>query len=588
MHVLATAGHVDHGKSTLVRALTGMEPDRLAEEQRRGLTVDLGYAWTTLPNGEDVAFVDVPGHQRFIANMLAGIGPVPAVLFVVAADEGWAAQSNDHLAALDALHVEHGLLVITRSDRADPDAALADGQRRLARSSLGRVDTVSVSATTGAGLDRLRSALQDLVASLPQPRSDSPVRFWIDRSFTIRGAGTVVTGTLSAGAITQGDHLALGDRDVTVRGIQVDGRRADHVRAVSRVALNLRGTSADAVRRGDVLLTPREFLTTPLVDVRITGGDTDTPRIVPRELVLHVGTAAVPVAVRNLGPDLARLRLERPLPLRAGDRGVLRDPGQQSVTGGIEVLDADPPAFSRRGDPRRRGMELSAAGAVPDVTLEVARRGAVPREHLRRLGFDTTLLPDSAGWLVSNEQRDTWLAGLVEAVDDWAARHPLEPAIPHEALRRAVGLPDVLLPELVAACGLLDADGRIRRVDTHPSLGRRSEGLETLKARLVDAPFAAPDQDELRRLGLGPRELALAVKRGDLLRIADGIVLAPDAAQRAVRVLAGLGEAFTLSIARQALGTTRRVAVPLLEHLDDLELTVRVDSVTRRIVADVE
>ncbi len=230
MHVVATAGHVDHGKSTLVRALTGIEPDRWAEEHRRGLTIDLGYAWTTLPSGDDLAFVDVPGHERFIGNMLAGLGPAPAVLLVVAADEGWRAQTAEHLAAVDALGLTHGLLVVTRSDLSDPGPALAEARDRVRGSSLAGSPAVAVSARTGDGLDALRSALERLVAELPAPRPDRRLRLWVDRSFTIRGAGTVVTGTLGEGTIAAGDDLVLHDhtgsvRRVTVRGLQSLERR---------------------------------------------------------------------------------------------------------------------------------------------------------------------------------------------------------------------------------------------------------------------------------------------------------------------------------------------------------------------------
>ncbi|MGI8458717.1 MAG: GTP-binding protein, partial [Propionibacteriaceae bacterium] len=224
MRVVATAGHVDHGKSTLVRALTGMEPDRYAEEQRRGLTIDLGYAWTRLdtPGLADpvLAFVDVPGHERFIATMLAGLGPAPAVLFVVAADEGWRRQSAEHLAAIDALGLAHGLLVVTRTDRADPGAALAAARAEIAGSSLGALPAVAVSAVTGAGLPELRAALARLGAALPAPRTAGRVRLRVDRSFSVRGAGTVVAGTLGAGTLRTGDELVLGDRRVTVRGLQ--------------------------------------------------------------------------------------------------------------------------------------------------------------------------------------------------------------------------------------------------------------------------------------------------------------------------------------------------------------------------------
>jgi selenocysteine-specific elongation factor len=226
MHVIATAGHVDHGKSTLVRALTGMEPDRFAEETRRGMTIDLGYAWTTLAGGETVAFVDVPGHERFIATMLAGLGPAPALLFVVAADEGWRQQSEEHLAAADALGLQHALLVVTRSDLADPTPTIAQAQARIAESSLGRVTAVPVAATTGAGLPELRAALQHFVAGLPPARTDGRVRLWVDRSFSIRGAGTVVTGTLTSGRLRTGDSLQLGARLVRIRGLQTLGEDA--------------------------------------------------------------------------------------------------------------------------------------------------------------------------------------------------------------------------------------------------------------------------------------------------------------------------------------------------------------------------
>ena len=313
MHVLATAGPVDHGKSALVRALTGIEPDRWEEEHRRGLTIDLGYAWTTLPSGQEVAFVDVPGHQRFIGNMLAGIGPAPAVVFVVAADEGWRQQSAEHLAAVDALGIRHGLLVVTRSDLADPSATLADAGQRLAASSLGVCEAVAVSAKTGQGMDSLRDALDRLVASLPEPVTTGRVRLWVDRVFTIRGSGTVVTGTLGEGTIAVGDELEVGGRPVRVRGVQSLERPRESVSAVARVAVNLRGASTDEVARGSVLLTPGVWRPTSAIDVRL---GTDA-RELPARAMLHVGTAAHEVRLRPLSGDAAR----PPPPGRAGRFG---------------------------------------------------------------------------------------------------------------------------------------------------------------------------------------------------------------------------------------------------------------------------
>src|SRR4051794_8727898 len=262
-----------------------MEPDRFEEERRRGLSIELGYAWMQLA-GDDLAFVDVPGHESFIATMLAGLGPAPAVMFVVAADEGWRRQSEEHLAAVDALGLTSGLLVVTRSDLADPGPALADAGARIARSSLSAVEGVAVSGATGAGLDDLRRALVRLTGTLPNPRTGGRVRLWVDRSFTIAGAGTVVTGPLGAGTLAVGDPLMLGDREVTVRGLQSLGRTATTVPAVARVAVNLRGTDVEHVHRGDALLTPGTWPLTDVLDVRVRphASEPDDAADLPTEL----------------------------------------------------------------------------------------------------------------------------------------------------------------------------------------------------------------------------------------------------------------------------------------------------------------
>src|SRR5262249_5827567 len=247
-----------------------MEPDRWAEERRRGLTIDLGFAWTGLPGGGQVAFVDVPGHERVVPNMLAGGGPVPAVLFVVAADEGWRAQSAEHRAALDALGVRHGLLAVTRSDLADPVPALADAAARIARTTLGAVPALAVSGSTGAGLGDPLAGLAVLVSRLPVPDPGAPVRLWVDRSFAIRGAGTVVTGTLPAGTLRVGDELDLpGTGTVRIRGLQALARPETAVTGVARVAVNLRARDHRTISRGDALLTPGAWHLTSTVDVAL-------------------------------------------------------------------------------------------------------------------------------------------------------------------------------------------------------------------------------------------------------------------------------------------------------------------------------
>ena len=595
--VVATAGHVDHGKSTLVRALTGMEPDRLAEERRRGLTIDLGFAWTRLASGTDLAFVDVPGHERFVTTMLAGAGPVPAALMVVAADEGWMPQSAEHLDALDALGVEHGLLAITRCDLLDPEPAREDALAEIARSSLGVVGVAQVCAPRGDGLDALRTALDGLVAAVPEPDPDADVRLWVDRAFSIRGAGTVVTGTLGAGTVRVGDELELNGRRVHVRGLQSLGEPVALARGVARIAVNLRGIPRETVARGDALLTPDAWLTPAEIDVALRGVRGTEPGPLPREVMLHAGSAAVAVHVRPLGSAFARLRPERPLPLRIGDRAVLRDPGRRAVVAGVSVLDVLPPALRRRGAAARRAVELAEPG-VGTAAGELRRRGMVRLADLAAMGVaraETDAVGGDAvsadGWLVAPARAREAVSALTAAVRDHDAAEPLDPGLTIEAARRAANLPT---PALVAA--VLGAfppgpgaatpqvrDGRVHLGRARGLPERVRTALEAVRADLTADPFRAPEADRLAELGLGARELAALVRAGELVAIADGVVLLPDAPDRAVDLLRGIGPAFTLSEARQALATTRRVAVPLLEYLGRTGRTVRADELTHRL-----
>jgi selenocysteine-specific elongation factor len=573
VHVIATAGHVDHGKSTLVRALTGMEPDRLAEERRRGLTVDLGFVWTAV-DGEVLAFVDVPGHERFVPTMLAGTGPAPAVMFVVAADEGWQAQSGEHLAALDAFGVRHGLLVVTKSDRADPATATDQARHRLAGTGLADVPAVAVSARTGAGLRELRHALVNLATGLPAPDTDADVRLWVDRAFTIRGAGTVVTGTLAAGTLRVGDELDLGGRRVTVRGLQALGEPRDAVAAVARVAVNLRGVDRDEVRRGDALLTPAAWRTTAEVDVRLRG---DKAGDLHRELVLHVGAAAVPCRVRPLGTDTARLALRAALPLRAGDSGLLRDAGEHRIPAGIEVLDPLPPRLAGRGAARRRDGDLADPAAA-----HLRAHGAVRAADLHVLGWAPTGV-HCGEWLVDEDLHEDLPRRITEHVTAWTAQHPVAAGMPVDVLRQELGVPE---PVLLTALGTTDLsvhNGLIDRGDRSSLPEKVSRAVAELERRLADTPFAAPESDDLAALGLGPRELAAAERAGRLVRLTGSVVLTTDAPARAAEVLATLTPPFTVSAARRALGTTRRVAVPLLERLDSDGITRRHDDGTRTL-----
>ena len=613
MYVIATAGHVDHGKSTLVRALTGMEPDRWAEERRRGMTIDLGYAWMTLPDGQRLAFVDVPGHERFVPNMLAGLGPVPAVVFVVAADGGWMPQSAEHLAAADALAVRHGLLVVTRADLADPAPALREASAELAATTLGEVEAVAVSAVTGAGLPGLRDALARLTAALPAPDPAAPVRLWIDRSFTIRGSGTVVTGTLPAGTVHPGQELLLTPSmlPVRVRTVQALGEPADRVTGVARVALNLRGVPPDVPGRGMALVTPARWTMTTALDVRITPGTPGVPggagggdlTRLPGEALLHTGSARTQARLRILGEQFphvfARLTLRDALPLHAGDRVLLRDPGSAGVAiYGATVLDPAPPPLSRRGAAAAAAHELAAWPGTPSAADLLRRHGLLRAATLAATGAAGPPEPVAADWLADPARWNRLRAELPTVVAAFAARDPLAPGMPVEAARAALGLPsrDLVLA-LVSAPSEADSvvlDGAyLRLASARAASGAAAPGgslppkvASAISAILDDLAkdlFAAPDGERLRQLGLDARALAAAARGGLLLRVADLVVLAPGADAEAARMLAGLPQPFTTSQARQVLGTSRRVVIPLLEYLDRARVTERLPDDSRRL-----
>lgn len=579
MHVIATAGHVDHGKSTLVEALTGADPHRLAEERRRGLTIELGYCWTSWPDVGEVAFVDVPGHERFLTTMLAGVGPVPAALFVVAADDPWMPQAAEHLAALDALGVRHAVVAVTRSDLADPGPASQRAAAEIARTNLAGAPVIAVSGHTGAGLDALRDALQKMVASLEDPDPEADVRLWVDRRFTVRGAGTVVTGTLPAGTIRVGDALALGDDRLRVRGVQALGRDREAVGGVARVALNLTGP-VEGLTRGSALVTPGQWHHTRVLDARITGED--RPPLAP---VLHIGAADVPVRCRPLGDDLVRITSQRPLPLRIGDRALLRDPGRRMIWR-ADVLDPDPPPLRRRGAAARRARLLASADGTPNPAEELHRRGLVHGDHLRRLGVPSPPgdALEAGGWFVAPGLARILADRLPDHVREHARTHPLDPAVPLSVLAARLRLPE---PELVRALvrpPLRVVEGRVVTPDigTLPPAVRK--GVEAVRRDLLAEPFAAPTADRLRELGLDERALGAAERGGHLWRVGPGIVLLPDAADVAVARLRELEQPFTTSAARQRLGTTRRVVLPLLDRLDRSGRTRRLADDRREII----
>ncbi|MDC7113301.1 selenocysteine-specific translation elongation factor [Corynebacterium pseudodiphtheriticum] len=611
MHVVATAGHVDHGKSALVRALTDMDPDRWAEEKRRGLTIDLGFVWTTLPSGTDLAFVDVPGHEKFLGNMLAGVGPAPVVIFVVAADEGWQEQSTDHRDALRALDIRHGLIALTRADRADATRraeVTAQVRHELAGTALADTPLIEVSAHTGEGIAQMRQVLDEVLAQVPAPDPQARVRVWIDRAFSVKGAGTVVTGTLAAGTLRVGDKLQLaspdGGRAVEVRGLHSENTAHQVLEPTSRVAVNLRGISADAIHRGHSLLSSGAWELVEQIDVRRTFGQ-DFYEL-PQNIVVHIGTAGLEAHVRPLSADYARLSLAHRLPLQLLDRFVVRSPGGRHVSAGVQVIDVYPPELNRRGAARRRAEELELlADASPSATTTTAaspspftdptgyiqRVGYVPVGKLQRAGFavgDPAAPPQGIiafrQWWIAAREITRWKNQLLVALGKHAQNNPLAAGMPRKAAMDALDLQeDALLGIAVAAAKVEQADGVLRLPGHKVDLGAAEASVAKLAAGLADDPFAAPEADELQELRLGAKQLAAAENAGRLLRLGQGIVLLPGAPQEAKKRIAQLEQPFTLSAARKALSTTRRVAIPLLEYLDEQGITRRLDGGLREL-----
>lgn len=544
MHVVATAGHVDHGKSTLVLALTGTDPDRFAEEKARGLTIDLGFAFV-----DDIAFVDVPGHIRFIKNMLAGVGAVDACLFVVDATEGWKPQSEEHLRILDLLGVGHGVVALTKAGLVDDDSlARLEVAERTAGTFLEAAEIVAVDAVAGIGLDHLRAALDRMLSITPTAVDRGRPRLWVDRSFAARGAGTVVTGTLTGGGLSVGDEVLLlpSRQTARVRGLQSHGRALDRAEPGRRLAVNLAGVAHTDVGRGHAVVQPGRWTATTMIDCSLRVLPSVDHEVTRRGAYqAYIGSGEHAVALRVLGDTgFVRLHLPVPLPLLPGDRYVLRESGRGETVGGGEVLDVAPVLPAARARPSR------------DVDRVVAERGWVEVDGLERLTGERR--PATVGrWVTSPAALAATEAAVREAVET-AGGLGLDVASLGERQRAvAERLPDMEVVE-----------GRVRRrgvadpLASHPYV-----------AALEAAPFAPPPPD-----GVDRAELRELVRRG-LVVERDSIYFAASAVGRATEIVARLLETspdgVTASHIREALGTSRKYALPLLGYLDATGITRR-------------
>jgi selenocysteine-specific elongation factor len=560
--VVATAGHVDHGKSSLVLALTGTDPDRFEEEQRRGLTIDLGFAHTTLPSGAHLSFVDVPGHVRFLPNMLAGAGMVGACLFVVAATEGWKPQSEEHLRILELLGVRHGVVALTKIDLVDDETrqlAALDVAERVAGTFLVGEPMVEVAAPAGTGVEELRAALDDLVGRAPTAADRGRPRLWVDRSFAAKGAGTVVTGTLTDGSLTTGASVVVGSarHRARVRAIQIAGRPLEAVAPGQRVALNLAGLERGDVERGDAVRLADDWHDSARFDATLRVLESLDHEVSRRGAYLaYIGSGEHPVRLRILGPSaiapggegLVRLHLASAVPLLPGDRYVLRESGRDETVGGGEVLDVAP--------------VRPASKATPDRSVDrvIDERGWIDADELALLTGERR--PATVGrWVVSPGAQQSAAAEL----------HVLVASAGDLGLE--VGRLDERQRALAAAdAGLVAAHGRLRAADANDGgddrLGSLPEVARLRAGGLTPEPLAGLDRATVRALV----QRGVAVERG-------GIAFHREAIERAAAIATRLAaehpDGFSVGQFREASGTTRKHAVPLLEELDARAVTRR-------------
>ncbi len=558
MHVVATAGHVDHGKSTLIKALTGTDPDRLAEEKARGLTIDLGFASTTLPSQRGVAFVDVPGHVRFLKNMLAGVGGVSACLFVVAATEGWKPQSEEHLRILELLGIEHGMIALTKIGQADDELrelARLEVADSVAGTFLEGAEIIEVDAIDGVGVDEVAQALDRLLASTPTATDSKRPRLWIDRVFAPKGAGTVVTGTLTGGTLRVDQELTILPQgiEVRVRGLQSLYTERTKVGPGSRVAVNLSGVSHDQIGRGDVLVFADQWHVTRMIDTELVVLDSLDHRVTRRGAhIAYIGSGEHPVKASVLGTSglepgehgAVRLHLPVGLPLLPGDRFILREAGRGETLGGGQILDVDP--------------VLTAAKARPDRDVDrvIVERGRIDVARLAMLTGESRS-PDVGRWAVAPEV----LARVGETI-----RAAVDSAGP---LGLELGALDDFERAVLAGLDGIKIDAnRAKPVDAvdpladHPFISALEHGGLT-----------PPDPD-----GLDRAELRELVRRGEVIE-ESGVFFARSAVDAAAviaaRLLAAKPEGVTVAELRDAWDTTRKFAIPLLSRLDGTGVTRR-------------
>ena len=609
MYTVGTAGHVDHGKSTLVKALTGIDPDRLPEEKEREMTIDLGFAHLKLPDGQQVSIVDVPGHERFIKNMLAGVGGIDLALLVIAADEGVMPQTREHLAILDLLRVEHGIVALTKRDLVEADwlELVADEVREtLKGTALEGAPILPVSSVSGEGLPELLAAMAEGLKAAPERVDRGQPRLPIDRVFTLTGFGTVVTGTLLDGSLRLGDDVEILPRRKRsrIRGLQTHNRKVEAAPPGGRTAVNLAGLTLEDVRRGDVVARPGQLRPTRALDVKL--------RLIPDalrglenndEVDLFAGAAEALARVTLLeGKELrpgeegwVRLRLRDPLALAKGDKFILRLPSPSATIGGGEVAETTPRLHHRFRAQSLDWLRSLEAGS-PDQILLQALSGDQPVERalaLKKSGLPAEQAQDSLARLLESGQAvalDTHLlseaawqttsARVQRDVGDYHRRFPLRPGIHKEELKNRLGLAlkvfNAALAAWTGAGQLADRGAFVAlagfSIALPPEVQRKLDGaVAAMRAK----PYSPPSEGEL---GLSSEELAVLLSQGQLTRVSDSVLFESGAYRQMIdRTVAHVEEhgAITLAQLRDLFDTSRKYAQAFLEHLDERKITRR-------------
>jgi selenocysteine-specific elongation factor len=611
MVTLGTAGHVDHGKSTLVKTLTGIDPDRLREEQQREMTIDLGFAWLTLPSGREVSLIDVPGHERFIKNMLAGVGGIDAVLLVIAADESVMPQTREHLAIIDLLAIHHGIVVLSKVDLVDADwlALVRDEVREvLAETGLAAAPIIPVSVRTGVGLSELIQTLDQLLDTLPIRHQTTGVpRLAIDRSFAIAGFGTVVTGTLRDGPLFIGQEVEILPQGIRarIRGLQSHQRPVEQGQPGTRIAVNLAGVHHRDLKRGNVLTLPGALRPTTLLDARVQIVREAAPVCHNTTLDLFIGSSEAAARITLLDADelaggtegWVQIRLATPVVASVGDRFILRLPSpSQTVAGGV-VIDPHPPRHRRfradvitalnlrtQGSPSERILQALADGQPrlrADVIAATGMTGSEAESILAPLLADGNLVALGQDGLTTKTGWDRLRATLRDLLTSYHQRFPLRRGMSKEEVRQRLQVSSRLWSGVLQAAlteGLIGADETtVRLADFTPRpTAEQQRLLDQFLNALKRLPYTTP------AVGPGDELLAWACDQGVLVKIAPDLYLLPatySMMETWVRATIETQGSVTVAQLRDHFGCSRRYAVSFLEHLDERRITRRVGDV---------